>query len=170
MKSFKEFNEEYLFLESIARLDERLFKPILEGKYELSLEKQREWENKNIILLENSDDYNEDDEETFDLDRQHPNSKLFGDPEDERDEGDEDEGDEEDTGDETEGDEDKDAAQNVKKEIAKNPGQNQEKNGRSFKDDKWEKEQLKIYQKNPHSPAGEDALTALVENKMPYIY
>ena len=59
IKSFREFfNETYLMVESIIRLDNNIFKPYMEGKFDLTEEQLKEWKNKNKLITE-------DDEKTW---------------------------------------------------------------------------------------------------------
>lgn len=56
LKSFIEFfNEEYLALESIRHLDDHIFKPFLAGKFNMTDEQIKEWENKQQIIKEDTD-------------------------------------------------------------------------------------------------------------------
>lgn len=69
LKSFIEFfNEEYLALESIRHLDDHIFKPFLAGKFNMTDEQIKEWENKQQIIKEDKDSKkkSKDDEGTDD--------------------------------------------------------------------------------------------------------
>lgn len=59
IKSFREFfNDTYLMVESIVRLDNNIFKPFLAGKFNMTDKQLKEWEKKNNLI-------NESDEKTW---------------------------------------------------------------------------------------------------------
>lgn len=65
LKSFKEFlKEEYLAVESIRYLDDKIFKPFLAGKYNMTDAELKNWRNKQNLIKEDDDKYwMENDEE-----------------------------------------------------------------------------------------------------------
>ena len=58
LKSFKEFlREEYLVLESIRHLDDRVFRPFLDGKYDMTPAELKAWRNRQSLIKEDDDKY-----------------------------------------------------------------------------------------------------------------
>lgn len=58
LKSFREFlNEEYLVLESIRYLDDKVFKPFLAGKFNMTDAELKKWRNKQNLIKEDDDKY-----------------------------------------------------------------------------------------------------------------
>jgi RNA polymerase sigma factor (sigma-70 family) len=78
LKSFREFlNEEYLALESIRYLDEKVFKPFLAGKYDMTDAELKKWRNKQNLIKEDGDKYwleNDEEIKLIEQYQQDPNS------------------------------------------------------------------------------------------------